>query len=495
MEQDKIDVAHATPVSGPGIAPAAKPQRRGAPVWLQLLLSLIVIVAAVGVAALFNPSANTMLGNVGVKLPLLNDQVDNSPSQTPPSTQASAQPGQQQAAPGQGGGQRQGGGQGGGRAGGAGGFNRTAVVVTEDAITGIINNKLTSIGEGVAIQSVTVNTAQSGTLMSVDVKPGDKVVAGQKIATLDADDQQNAFDKANFAAQDADATLARTQQLAKSNAASDVQVAAAQLAANQAKLVLTAAKHDLDQRTITTPVAGTVGIIQLTPGNLVNAQTVVTTVEDSSSILVNFYVPERYSSQMTLGEAVQAESAALPGKTFQGMISAIDNKIDTDSRTLQVQATLPNADGTIKSGMSFSVDMAFPGETFTSVDPLSIQWSTNGAYVWKVVDSKAVKGMVNIIQRNSDGVLVQGDVKPGDAVVTQGVLQLSDNTAVRLLDNGTTAPAANSGGQQGGQGQASAQPPSQNQDGGASASAPQGQGQGKHKRGASSEAASSAQGG
>ena len=494
MEQEKIDIAHATPVPGPGIAPAATPKRRGAPLWLQLLLSLIVIVAAVGIAALYNGTANTMLGNVGVKLPLLNGQVDDNPPSTQPSTQASTQASQQQAAPGQGGQQRQGGAQGGGRPGGAGAFNRTAVVVTEAATNGIINNKLTSIGEGVAIQSVTVNTAQSGTLMSVDVRPGDKVVAGQKLATLDSDDQQNAYDKANLAAQDADATLARTQQLAKSNSASDVQVATAQLAANQAKLVLTSAKHDLDQRTIATPVAGTVGIIPLTPGNLINAQTVVTTVEDSSSILVNFYVPERYSSQMTLGEAVTAQSAALPGKSFTGKITAIDNKIDPDSRTLQIQATLPNADGTIKSGMSFSVDMAFPGETFTSVDPLSIQWSTNGAYVWKVVNNKSVKGMVDIIQRNSDGVLVQGDVKPGDAVVTQGVLQLTDNAAVRLLDNGGTAPAANGNAPQG---QASAQPPSSSEDGGASASAPQGQGSGQHKRGQgqSSQAASSAQGG
>jgi hypothetical protein len=54
--------------------------------------------------------------------------------------------------------------------------------------------------------------------------------------------------------------------------------------------------------------------------------------------------------------------------------------------------------------------------------------------------------MVDIIQRNSDGVLVKGDVKEGDAVVTQGVLQLSDGLAVRLLD---APPAAEGGGGQG----------------------------------------------
>jgi RND family efflux transporter MFP subunit len=151
-----------------------------------------------------------------------------------------------------------------------------------------------------------------------------------------------------------------------------------------------AAQIALDQRTITTPVAGTVGLIQVTPGNLINAQTVVTTVDDSSEILVNFWVPERYSSQMTVGTTLAATSAALPGKTFTGTVTAVDNKIDPASRTLQVQATLPNPDGVIKSGMSFSVDMTFPGETFAAVDPLSIQWSNSGAYVWKVVDNKAV---------------------------------------------------------------------------------------------------------
>jgi hypothetical protein len=110
--------------------------------------------------------------------------------------------------------------------------------------------------------------------------------------------------------------------------------------------------------------------------------------------------------------------------------------------------------------MSFSVDMSFPGETFTSVDPLSIQWSNTGAYVWKVVDNKATKGMVSIIQRNSDGVLVDGDVKIGDAVVTQGVLQLTDGASVRLLDapQGGAAAAAGGGQKKPGAGQPSSAP-------------------------------------
>ena len=425
MEQDKIDVSRATPVAA---ASAKSTKRSGAPLWLQVLLSLVVIVIAVGIFGLFNPTANALVRRVGITLPMLNAPADAQTAAAP-----AAQPQGQQ---GQGAAPRQGQGQGGGagRQGGAGGANRAAIVVTQPVKTSTIDNELTSIGESSALHSVTVSSASGGTLMTVDVKPGDKVVAGARLATLDSDTQQNALDKARLAAQDADAALTRAQTLAKTNSLSQTQLDAAQLAADQAKLAVQGAQIALDQRTITTPVAGTVGLIQVSPGNLINAQTVVTTVEDSSEILVNFWVPERYSSQMTVGTAVDASSAALPGKSFKGAITAVDNKIDPASRTLQVQATLPNPDAVIKSGMSFSVDLTFPGETFAAVDPLSIQWSNKGAYVWKVVDSKAVKGMVEIVQRNSDGVLVKGDVKPGDAVVTQGVLQLNDNMTVRLLD-------------------------------------------------------------
>jgi RND family efflux transporter MFP subunit len=440
LEQDKIDVSRATPVADSGTT-RARPVRRGAPLWLQLVLSLIVIVIALGIAALFNPTVNEMAKRAGVALPLLTGESGEAQAQP----QGQRQGGAQQTA--QGAGQRQGQGGGAGRGGGFGGA-RTAVVVAAPVTVGTINNKLTAIGEGVAIHSVTITAPSGGTLMSVDVKPGDQVSAGQKLATLDSGSQQIAFDKAQLAKQDADAALARAQSLAKTNNISSTAVAAAQLASSQAQLALNDAKLALDQRTISTPVAGTVGLIQVSPGNIINAQTVVTTVEDSSEILINFWVPERYSSQMHTGMAVTAASAALPGQTFEGRITAVDNKLDPESRTLQVQATLPNPKGIIRPGMSFTVDMAFPGETFPAVDPLSVQWSNDGAYVWKIVDGKVRKAMVQIVQRNSDGVLVEGDVTQGDSIVTQGVLQLSDGAAVRLLDAGPPAGPEPEGGTQ-----------------------------------------------
>lgn len=466
MEQDKIDVARATPVIDGAVVPS---RSRGAPIWLQLMASVLVIAAAAVAAALFNSSANTMLAGIGLKLPLVT--ISTTDPSAPPAGQDLA--GQRQAAPGPAGqapgasgqaaaqgqpaGQRQGQGgggqgQGGGGFAGRGGFGgaRTAVVVTAAVTTGKINDQLSAIGEGSALGAVTISAPSGGTLKSVSVKPGDHVEAGAALATLDSDTQQNAYDRASLAAQDAQSALDRAESLASANSIPATQLDAAKLAAGNAKLALDAAQIALGQRTITTPLAGTVGLIQVSPGNQIGAQTVVTTVQDSSKIMINFWVPERYAAQIAVGADVKATSAALPGQAFDGIVDAVDNQIDTASRTLQVQATIPNDKGIIRPGMSFAVTMSFPGETFPAVDPLAIQWSNAGAYVWKVVDGKARKGMVQIVQRNSDGVLVNGDVQPSDQVVTQGVLQLSDGATVRLLDD--AAPSA--GGPAGAPGQA-----------------------------------------
>lgn len=415
MEQDKIDVARAMPVSAARI-------RRGVPLWLQLLLSLIIVAAAAVVAGLYSAEANRLLAQVGLSLPLMTATAEPAAGQAPQQGQQQAQggPPQGQGAPG------------GGRPGGAGG--RTVVVVAAPVGEGTINDRLTAIGEGSAINSVTITSASGGTLLAVAVRPGDRVAANDEIATLDNGTQQIALDRARLAAADAEAALERATNLANSNSLSSVQLSAAQLAADNARLEIRNAEMALSQRTIRTPVAGTVGLIQVLPGNLVSAQTVVTTVEDSSEILINFWVPERYASQIAIGAPAIASSVALPGEVFDGTVSAVDNRIDPQSRTLQVQATLPNDSGTIRSGMSFSVIMTFAGQTFPAVDPLSIQWSNEGAYVWKVTESKVDRAMVEIVQRNSDGVLVQGGVAPGDMVVTQGVLQLSPGLAVRLLE-------------------------------------------------------------
>ena len=403
----------------------------------QLIASLIVLAAAALAWVFFVPGSAQILAGYGISLPF--------GQQAQPADQAAAGPA------GNGAGRNGGGGQGGaggpgapaagpggggpggsGRGGGRGGNRQTNVVTTAVSLS-TINDTLTAIGEGTAAHSVTVSAPAGGNLTQVMVRPGQVVAAGDVIARLDAFAEQIQFDSAKLAADDANATLSRTQGLASSSLVATTALTAAQLAADTASLDLRNADLALSRRTITSPIDGTVGLIRVTPGNYVAAQTQVTTVDDTSSILVDFWVPERYAATLALNMPVTISAAALPGQTFSGEITAIDNRIEAASRTLQVQAEIPNDARTLRAGMSFQVALKFPGEQYPTVNPLAILWSADGSYVWKYLDGKATKVMAEIVQRNSDGVLVRGELAPGDAIITEGILQLSEGAAVTLL--------------------------------------------------------------
>jgi RND family efflux transporter MFP subunit len=375
----------------------------------QIALSLVVLAAAAAGYVFLVPGASEQLAQFGITLPV-------SAATTPDAATAAAGGNEPR--------RRQGGGRG----------ARELVVVTAPVRVASINDSLNAIGEGEAAHSVTVMSPANGTLTELLAKPGDTVAAGDVIGRLDADTEQIAFERATLALEDAESTLARTTELASANAATAVQLRTAELAAENARLELRNAALELSRRTIVSPIAGTVGLFQVNPGNTVSAQSIVTTIEDTSHLLISFWVPERYASSVATGMTLEASAVALPGVTIAGGVIAVDNRIDPASRTLKVQAQIPNDGGKLRPGMSFAVAMAFPGEQFPAVDPLAIQWSSEGSYVWHYAEGKVDKVFVEIIQRNSDGVLVKGELTDGDQVVTQGVQQLSAGATVRLLD-------------------------------------------------------------
>ena len=409
----------------------------------QLLVSLVIVIAAAYAWLYLVPGAPQTVASWGIAVPF-------APSVAAADTGNAAAPGAgAQRGPGGPGGAQGGppaaGGAGGGRPGGFAG--RATNVITSAVKLATINDTLSSIGEGTPVRSVTVTAPAGGELSEILVRPGQRVEAGTIIARFDDAAEQIDYERALLAAEDARSAFARTSGLASSNVVANTAVSAAQLAVSNAELALRNAEMALERRTITSPIAGTIGLIRVSPGNFVSAQTAITTIDDTSSILIDFWVPERYAAQIAPGMPVDVSAIALPGRTFTGDISAVDSRIDPASRTLQVQAEIPNTDALLRSGMSFTVALSFPGEAFPAVNPLSILWSAEGSYVWKYQDGKATKVMAEIVQRNSDGVLVRGELNEGDPIITEGILQLSEGASVTLLDgpdgSGATAPATN----------------------------------------------------
>ena len=380
-------------------------------IWKQLLFSVILLLAAAAAWVRFYPGAPQILSGYGL---------DFLVSESEP--QAQGQPA-------------------GGRRPGSG---TSAGVVTQPIINATINDRLTAIGTGRAFNSVLVTPFSAGRLTEVLASSGSRIEAGAVIARLDSEGEQIAVDRARIALEDAEARLERLRALRSSNTVTTVQVNDAELAANNARLALRDAELALSRRSIVAPISGFVGIIQASEGNYVTAQTEIVTIDDRSRILIDFWVPERFAAQVDVGMAVKAVSIARPDQNFDGVISAVDNRIDPDSRTLRLRAVVTNPSDRLRAGMAFEVEMQFAGDSYPAVDPLAIQWGTDGAFVWGVRGGIANRIPVRIVQRNTDSVLVDGTFDSGDSVVTEGIHNVREGSEVFIAGGGAPRKPAQS---------------------------------------------------
>lgn len=373
------------------------------PIWKQLIVCVALL--AIGIAAwvFFVPGSRETLASMGI-------------GTAPAATQAPSSDGQDR----------------GGRGGAAGGGTTGGGVITAPIATATINDRLQAIGTGRAVESVTVTPFVSGRLTQILVRSGSTVEAGETIARLDAEAETIAVDRARFQLEDAQARLDRVNQLRSSNTASQVQVTEAQLEVENARLALRDAELSLARRDIEAPISGVVGILPVSAGNYVTNQTEVAAIDDRSSILVDFWVPERFSGMIAVGDVLEAALVSRPAEVFRGQVSAIDNRIDAQSRTLRVEARIDNPSDRLRAGMSFQVAMRFPGDTYPSVDPLAVQWGTDGAFIWTIEGGVARRTPVRIVQRNSDSILIAAEVEPGIQVVTEGIHLVRDGGDVRI---------------------------------------------------------------
>jgi RND family efflux transporter MFP subunit len=325
---------------------------------------------------------------------------------------------------------------GGGRPGG--GSRGAAKVIAVEVQSANLFDEIVTIGDGRARRSTMVLPEVSGRLASINVQSGGYVEAGSVIASLEDQIQRIEVERAEFLLQDAQSVADRVTALGSTVAA--IQRSNAELALQTAELDLKEAQFELERRQIIAPFSGWVGIITHNVGDQVSPTTELTQIDDRSEIIVDFRVPERFVGQITEGDAIRATPLARPQDELLGKITALDSRVDPDSRTLRLQASLANTDDTLRAGMAFRIIVDFTGEAFPSVDPLAIQWGSDGPFVWVVADGKAQRKSVMIMQRNSDSVLVSGGLAVGDLIVTEGVQNLRPGAEVELQVGATANP-------------------------------------------------------
>ena len=314
---------------------------------------------------------------------------------------------------------------------GYGGGGASKVVVAEVG-TGTLNDRVTSIGDGRALRSVSVRPEASGRITEIGFRAGEYVEEGTVIFRLDDQAEQIALDRARLMLTDAQENAGRLDRLRQAGTASAVALREAELALRTAELAVRQAEFDLAQREVVAPIAGWMGLVENEVGDRVAAQDELAVISDRSEIQIDFRVPERLLAKLAPGMDLVAEPLAMPGTRIDGRIVAIDNQVDRNSRTIRLLGQLENEGDRLRDGMALSVTLAFTGDAHPTVDPLAVQWSSDGAFVWLVREGKVARVPVEIRQRNAAAVLVEGALEPGEKVVIEGVQTLRPGAEVTI---------------------------------------------------------------
>jgi membrane fusion protein (multidrug efflux system) len=172
---------------------------------------------------------------------------------------------------------------------------------------------------------------------------------------------------------------------------------------------------------------------------------VITTLDDTSSIKLDFTVPESVVAAMKPGLTLEATSVAFPGQTFAGRVDSVDSRVDPNTRSVIVRSLVPNPDGLLKPGMFMNVRLS-RGEADVLVVPEEALVPEQGDVFVYVLDAGTVaKRKVITGQRRVGTVQVTEGLQQGEMVVTEGTQKLRDGASVKVVESATApavAPAA-----------------------------------------------------
>lgn len=317
--------------------------------------------------------------------------------------------------------------------------------------------RLPTVGTLKALQGVDLSLEISGTVTDLQFESGQKVQAGQPIVQLDSGVETALLETALADLGLAQVDYTRGSQLVGSQAISKGEFDRLSAVLKKNKATVNQLKASLAKKRILAPFSGTIGIRQVDVGDYLASGTKIATLQDLSSLYVDFFVPEQSVPKIAVGQSVQLNVSAYPTQSFPGTISAINPKVENTTRNVQVRATLANPDGKLLPGMFASLQVLLPDPQPRIVVPeTAITYTLYGNSIYVVAQKKAEDGsiekddkgqpiliaerrFIETGERREGLVMITKGLQKGDKVVTAGQIKLDNGAHIAISDDKTLA--------------------------------------------------------
>jgi membrane fusion protein, multidrug efflux system len=322
--------------------------------------------------------------------------------------------------------------------GGAKERDREAPLVKAEAASPMVfTDRIEAVGTARANEQVTLSAPVTERIVRLNFDDGNFVRSGQVIAVLRQAEQNAELNMANARSREAQQQLQRVESLKNRGFATrsnyDTQVAAAAAARAQQQAV----QAQIGDRVIRAPFAGWVSLRNISVGAIAGQGTEIATISDLSTIKLDFTVPETMLAAIREGLTIDARAAAYPQRPFNGTIQTIDPVIDPNTRAVTVRARLPNPDRLLRPGMMMRVGIESASRTALSVPELAVLGEGDSRYVFALQPGSRVRRLPVRTGAHLNGrVEILAGLRPGQRIVTEGIIKVADGMQVRVQGAG-----------------------------------------------------------
>ena len=329
-----------------------------------------------------------------------------------------------------------------------------AVVSSVSATAASWETVLTAVGSVTAVQGVTLTAETPGKVVRILFDSGDRVAAGDALVQLDVSEETARLRALEASENLARVNLKRMETLLAQRTTAKAEYDTALATHRQLLAEMDALRAVISKKTIRAPFAGTLGLRQVNLGQNLGDRDVIASLQHLDTVHVEFVLPQQQVAQVHPGVTVRVNSDAVPGRTLEGRLTAIEPLADSATRTVRMQALLDNVGQALRPGMFVNVGVALPGERAVTIVPVTAVLSAAyGASVFLIeaAEGNGSEGLklrqqfVTLGERRGDFVAVTRGVEPGQTVVSTGVFKYRNGQPV-VVDNALapefkTAPA------------------------------------------------------
>lgn len=303
--------------------------------------------------------------------------------------------------------------------------------------------QLHAIGSLRAVRGADLSPQVGGLISAIHFDSGVEVDQGTLLVELLSADDVAKLESLKAAAALARITFDRDKRQLEARAVSQQVVDTDQQNLRSADAQVQQQQAIVDYKTIRAPFAGKLGIRQVDVGQYLAPGTVIVTLQALDPIYADFTLPQQALVDIGVGQKITAQIDAFPGRDFEGTITAVNSKVDTATRNVQVRASLPNPDHKLLPGMfaTVSIDIGAP-QRYVTLPQTAITFNPYGSTVYLVDDSAkdadgkpvatARQTFVTTGDTRGDQIAVLSGVKDGQQVVTAGQLKLRNGSLLKI---------------------------------------------------------------